>query len=146
MKKITIVILATLVILSNCTLATDVKKVKIFINPSRNGWYFIGVIQDSKADKIEDIKFNDSLRMVYIHVKDLNTLSFASCDYNGNNLTERLKFSGVKTISPNKKFFEFYNPTNEELEHVKQWNSGDDRAFKIRLIGDAEFDKRINKP
>ncbi|MEZ2338269.1 hypothetical protein AB6735_21650 [Mucilaginibacter sp. RCC_168] len=148
MKKMTTMILATLVFFSNCTLDPDVKKVKIFVNPDRIGWYFIGVIQDPdlKADKIEDIKFNDSLRMVYIHVKDLNTLSFAPCDYNGNDLTERLKFTGVKTISPSKNFFEFYNPTNEELEHIKEWNAGDDRAFKIQLNGNAEFDKQINKP
>lgn len=147
MKKITIVVYWALGFFFSCTSVSSVKTVNIFMNSNRSGWYFIGLTIDPglKNDGMDTIKFSDSLRMINIHIKDINNTKFIPYDYHGNILSERLKLTGVMKASPDKVFFEFYNPTEEELINIDKWDASNDRAFKIRTNENIEFDKQRRK-
>ncbi|WDF80744.1 hypothetical protein PQ469_12075 [Mucilaginibacter sp. KACC 22773] len=147
MKKMTIVIFLALAYFSNCNSVSSVKTVNIFIDSHKSGWYFIRLTKDStsKSDGIGTIKFSDSSRMGYIRIKDINNTKFIPYDYHGNILSERLKLTGVMTASPDGVFFEFYNPTEEELKNIDKWDASNDRAFKIRTNEKIEFDKQRRK-
>jgi len=134
----------SLLLLGSCAGGSAIKTVNVFIDPAKSGWYFISLdkIPSLKDGGIDSIKFKDSTRMGLVKIKDLNLTKFVPYDYHGNMISERLKLVGVKTIAKDTVFFEFYNPTQEELQNIKQWNASDDRAFKITLNENAELHKQ----
>ncbi len=137
----------SLLFLSGCNGGSSVKTINVFIDPSKSGWYFISLnkIPGLKEGGIDSIKFTDSTRMGSVKIKDLNLTKFVPYDYHRNRLSERLKLVGVKTIAKDTGFFEFYNPSEEELQNIKQWNASDGRAFKITVNEDVEFNRRWAK-
>ena len=132
-------------LLCSCMLFESNRTIKLILNPKNSGWYFVQLIQDStiKDTGTVILRFDDTTRFLKVHVNDIQKSIVSPFDEKGKSLSPRLKFAGVKEIGNNKSFFEFYNPTNEELANIEKWNPTDQRADQIMSRGDIEFEKHL---
>ena len=139
-KLITIIYLT--VFLSSCIGLSDNRTVKIKLQAENSGWYFIEIVRDTTlADTgTTEIHFHDTTKLVSVKINHVDQTILSPVDYNGYDLSGRLKYLGGLEAK-GKQFFEFYNPTEEELANIHNWLPSNDRAWKIRLDEDKEFEK-----
>ncbi|MGF7038417.1 hypothetical protein [Mucilaginibacter lappiensis] len=140
MKKL---LLSAMLFFSCCTFFTDKTTVNIKLNPKNSGWYFIKLIEDTTLRNTASInvEFNDTARFITIKINDIDKTLVNPFDYNGNSLSHRLQYFGVKETISNNAFLEFYNPTDEELVNIDKWNPTNKRAWEIWRIGEQTFKK-----
>ena len=86
------------------------------------------------------INFDDTTKLISVKINHVDHTILSPVDYNGYSLSNRLKYLGFLEAK-GKEFFEFYNPTEEELANIDKWMPSNDRAWKIRLDEDKEFEK-----
>lgn len=143
MKKI---LLLSMLFLNCCTFFTNERTVNFKLNPKSNGWYFIELIKDTtiRDTGVVNIKFNDTSRFVTIKINNIDKMIVNPFDYDGNSLSRRLQYFGVKKTAQGSSFLEFYNPTDEELMNIDKWNPTNKRAWEIWDLGDQIF-KRYHK-
>ena len=142
MKRL--LLLSSMIFLSCCTFFSNYRTVNVKLNPKYSGWYFIKLIKDTtlKDTGTTNINFDDTSRFAVIKINDINKLIVSPFDYNGNSLSTRLQYFGVRTEMPNHNFLQFYNPTDEELTDIDKWNPTNKRARDIMSIGKQTFEKQ----
>jgi len=143
MNYLTKFLLVSPILLSSCILFQNNRTVNITLNPKNSGWYFIKIIRDSTIDDtgVVKVEFNDTNRVSSVRINHIEQTILSPYDKDKNSLSSRLKYLGVKEVSPNTSYFEFYNPTDAELSTIDKWNPTNKRAGQILNEEDRDFDK-----
>ncbi len=131
---------------SACMFYPNNKTVNIKLNPNKSGWYFMEIIRDSSLKDTGTVytQFDDTIRLVSVRINHIDQTILSPYDYAGNSLSSRLKYLGLLGAK-GRSFFEFYNPTDEELINIDKWMPSNNRAWQIRLDENKEFDKYFKK-
>ena len=107
----------------SCNSNKKQKIAKIIFNPKNYGWYFIEIKKESIPENLFTIKIEfDSLqRFRIINSNSFNTYNYKAYDHNGNEISKRIKLAGILLHYSGRAFFEFYNPSDMELQEIKDW-------------------------
>ena len=125
---------------SNCSFSQQTTTVKAVLDPKVRGWYFIQMTVDSNSQyRTTTLRFQDTMRVVRVFVKDVDNTVVSPFDAAGNDLSDRLQYILSRQVSLNTYIFRFYNPTEEELRSIVSWDPTDDRAEAIYQKGEKEF-------
>ncbi len=95
------------------------------------------------ASNIINTRFNDSSRVVTVKVKNFNQTIVSPLDDAGNDLSAKLKLPGVSNPKKNVHVFEFYNPTQEELNNIEKWTPEDLRVSSIIFLKRVEYNRYV---
>src|ERR1700733_9425074 len=137
-----ITIACLILLFTGCTGSWGDRVVKIKLHTENSGWYFIEIARDTtmKDTGTTVIDFDDTTKLLSVKMNHVDKTILSPVDYNGHSLSNRLKYLGFLEAK-GKQFFEFYNPTEEELANIHKWMPSNERAWKIRLDEDKEFEK-----
>jgi hypothetical protein len=135
--------LISMLFLGSCTFFSSNRTANIKLDPKNNGWYFIKLIIDTtlKDTGTINIEFDDTTRFAAIKINNIDKTIVNPFDYNGNSLSRRLQYFGVKATGDTQAFLKFYNPTDEELMTIEKWNPTDKRAWGIWRAQEKVFNK-----
>lgn len=97
--------------------------IKIVINPTNKGWYFFEIVEDSNAKHNGDIVVNllkqDEKRKIILD--DYSKYQARVFDTTDAEISANMKLPGISFYKDKRKIFEFYNPSQNELQKVKTW-------------------------
>lgn len=141
-KKTALIALVS-VLIAGCSFFPGTRTVEVVLNPENSGWYFIEIVKDTaiKDSGTVKIPFNDTTRMLSVRINDLDKTIVSPFDEKGNSISSRLQYFGIKDPNGKHSFFEFYNPTDEELLDIDKWNPTNSRADKIEQNEQVAFEK-----
>ena len=60
-------------------------------------------------------------RFKIINSNSFNTYNYRAYDHNGNEISSRIKLTSILSHYTGRIFFEFYNPSDKELQEIKDW-------------------------
>ena len=123
------------------------RTVKVILNPQKSGWYYIQIIRDTTIADTGTVKieFDDTKRLDTVRINHIEETIVNPYDKEGNSLSNRLKDFGTKEIGNGISFFEFYNPTDDELRDIDIWNSQNERVYHIELDEHVQFEKYFKR-
>ena len=132
-----------ILVITGCVPFRSARTVKVILNPKKSGWYYIQIIRDTTIADTGTVKieFDDTKRLDTVRVNHIEETIVSPYDKEMNSLSIRLKYFGTKEIGNGISFFEFYNPTEEELREIDVWIPTNKRAYKIELDESEQFEK-----
>ena len=136
------------VILIGCSPKDKHDAINLFINPKNHGWYFIELIKDSSIiiePQIVDVKIENTNEINKIKIRDYNKTSFKVFDSLKTEVSSTMKLAGILTYYNGKNYFEFYNPSDQELSEIKNWLPTDPNYQKIVDASKNQLEKLIRK-
>ena len=139
----TIVIPVIAALMTGCSFFPGTRTVEVELNPQNSGWYFIQIVKDTtiKNEGTVKVEFDDTTRMLSVRINDLGKTIVSPYDDKGRSISRRLQYFGIKDPDSKEPFFEFYNPTDEELADIDKWNPTNNRADRIEQSEQVAFEK-----
>ena len=120
---------------------------QIELDSNNYGWYFIELHSDSLTKDSIDvyIKFDSTSKFTRATVDNYDRFDYKAIDRSKNEISNRMKLSGVLLHHSGRRFFKFYNPTEKELSEIKTWLPTDPNYFKIYDQANKQLDTLLKK-
>lgn len=130
-----------------CMIKAEKNTVNIFLNPQNYGWYFIEIKQDSliKDKATVNIKIDSTTQLQEIIVSKYDKFDFKVFDGGGTDISSKMKLSGILFNDDKRIFFKFYNPSEQELEKIKNWLPTDPNYQDIISKSKQQLKKMLDK-
>lgn len=121
------------VLFSSCLLRGEKDTVRVYINPQNYGWYFVELNQEplAKDEQSINVRIDSIMQLKKITISNYEKFAFKVYDETGTDVSSRMKLPGYLSQSGGKTFFEFYNPTEQELTEITNWNPTDPNYMEI---------------
>lgn len=113
----------------------DTNTVRLALDPLQPGWYFVKLEKDSVYTiQSAPLQLDSNTRLVKAAVTDVYKSTVTIYDKAGRDISSQMKLVSLHE-SGEGAFFEFYNPSGQDMKKVKNWNVNDPEYTAIRRKG-----------